>query len=114
MQQGHDFPGRVELELFLADALPKGWIEAAVHGDEATVLALRDQLDNPAFVRALAAQGWVAPHWAPEHGGRGLSTRDAQAAYVMLDEWEVPRIPRGAGFPLAAPTILQWSSEETK
>ncbi len=102
------------LEDFLAAELPAGWIEAARIGDEATVLALKEQLDNPAFVRRLGAAGWVAPHWAIEHGGRGLSMADAQAALNLLDEWEVPRTPRGSGLPLAAPTIAQWSSEETK
>ncbi|MEY2425769.1 MAG: hypothetical protein QOI61_1341 [Actinomycetota bacterium] len=71
-------------------------------------------VDNPAFVRALGEAGWVAPHWAPEHGGRGLTEEQALAVYAELDERELPRQPRGSGFILAAPTILQHSSEETK
>lgn len=70
--------------------------------------------DNPAFVRALGEAGWVAPHWAPEHGGRGLTEAEAIEVYRELDERELPRQPRGSGFVLAAPTILQHSSEETK
>ena len=102
------------LEQFLRDELPEGWIEAARSGDEARLDRLKDSLDNPGFVRCLGAAGWVAPHWAPEHGGRGLSIDDAQGALELLDSLEVPRVPRGSGFVLAAPTILQWSSEETK
>ncbi len=75
---------------------------------------LKDATDNPAFVRRLGAAGWVAPHWAPEHGGRGLSLEEAQAAIELLDSLEVPRVPRGSGFVLAAPTIQQWSSDDTK
>jgi len=102
------------LEDFLRDELPDGWIDAARSGDEARLLALKAQLDNPAFVRRLGGAGWVAPHWDPAYGGRGLSVEEAQACMELLDTLEVPRIPRGSGFVLAAPTILQWSSEETK
>jgi alkylation response protein AidB-like acyl-CoA dehydrogenase len=70
--------------------------------------------DNPGFVRRLGAAGWVAPHWAPEHGGRGLSEAAALGVYAVLDERELPRQPRGSGFVLAAPTILQHSEEATK
>jgi alkylation response protein AidB-like acyl-CoA dehydrogenase len=70
--------------------------------------------DNPSFVRALGEAGWVAPHWAPEHGGRGLTEEQALAVYAELDDRELPRQPRGSGFILAAPTILQWSEEATK
>jgi alkylation response protein AidB-like acyl-CoA dehydrogenase len=108
------FAGHAELVAFLAAELPAGWLEAAAAGDEATVLALRDALDKPAFVRRLGRAGWVAPDWSPEHGGRGLARSDALAALAFLDDHEVPRVPRGSGLPLAAPTILQWSSEGTK
>ena len=49
-----------------------------------------------------------------EHGGRGLSRDDARSALTLLALWEVPHVPRGSGLPLAAPTIQQWSSDETK
>ena len=102
------------LEQFLRDELPEGWIDAAEAGNEDRLAALKDAMDNPAFVRRLGAAGWVAPHWAPEHGGRGLSIEEAQRALEVLDSLEVPRVPRGSGFVLAAPTIQQWSSDDTK
>ena len=105
---------RDELHAFLADHLPAGWGNAVRAGDEGVVLALRAQLDSAAMVRDLGRAGWIAPHWDPAHGGLGLTLDEAQEVAVLLDSWEVPRIPRGAGFVLAAPTILQWSSEETK
>ncbi len=70
--------------------------------------------DNPGFVRALGEAGWVAPHWPVPHGGRGLTEAEALQVYAELDERELPRQPRGSGFVLAALTIMQWSSEETK
>ena len=109
-----DFPGHDELLAFLGAELPGGWGDAVRAGDGERVVALKRELDNPSFVRKLGAAGWVAPHWDAAHGGRGLTLEQAQAVYVLLDTWDVPRIPRGAGFTLAAPTIQRWASEETK
>ena len=103
-----------DLQTFLRLALPDGWSEAVAAGDEAAVLALRDALDKPAFVRELGDAGWVAPHWDKPYGGRGLGLDDARQVIDALDEWHVPRVPRGSGLPLAAPTILEWASDETK
>ena len=103
-----------ELRAFLAERLPEGWVEAAEAEDDDRLDALRAGMDNRAFVRQLGAAGWVAPHWAPEHGGRGLDESTARAVYTELDRLQVPRTPRGSGFVLAAPTILQWSEEATK
>lgn len=105
---------REELESFLEENLPDGWASAVRAGDLKTVLALKEDLDNRAFVRTLGGAGWVAPNWAVEYGGRGMEFNDARQVLDVLDDWEVPRTPRGAGLPLASPTILQWSSEETK
>ncbi len=109
-----DFPGRDELLRLLGEILPDGWAEAVATSDEATVLRLRDTLDNPSVVQALGEAGWVAPHFAVDHGGRGLDRADARRALTMLQLWEVPHVPRGSGLPLAAPTIDQWASDETK
>ena len=108
------FPGRDELESLLREVLPAGWADAVRAGDDDTLSAFRSSIDNPAIVAALGAAGWVAPHFAVEHGGRGLPDDDARAALGLLAAWEVPHVPRGSGLPLAAPTIRQWSTEETK
>ena len=75
---------------------------------------LQLSLGSPNIVRELGKLGWIAPHWAVEHGGRALSDADAAAVITRLDSLAVPRIPRGTGFVLAAPAIRQFSSEETK
>jgi alkylation response protein AidB-like acyl-CoA dehydrogenase len=108
------FAGRDELEELLRALLPRRW-EAAVHaGDDAEIVAMKADLDSPAIVRALGSSGWVAPHYAREHGGRGLSEAEARHALSLLAAWEVPHVPRGSGLPLAAPTIQQWASDATK
>ena len=109
-----DFPGRDELESLLGSLVPTGWRAALFEGDESELARLRTTIDNPALVEALGGAGWVAPHFAIEHGGRGLSEADARAALGVLAAWEVPHVPRGSGLPLAAPTIRQWASEDTK
>ena len=108
------FPGRDELESLLLDVLPTGWADAVRAGDDDTLSELRSSIDNPAIVARLGAAGWVAPHFAVEHGGRGLADDDARDALGLLAAWEVPHVPRGSGLPLAAPTIRQWASDETK
>ena len=108
------FPGREELESLLVELVGAEWVDAVRRGDEAAVLACRDAADRPAIVAALGRAGWVAPHLAVEHGGRGLSRDEAVAALTLLDLWEVPHMPQGSGLPLAAPTIDRWSSEPTK
>jgi len=105
---------RDELDAFLAVHLPEGWRDAVASGDDAAILARRKELDTAAFVAELGRAGWVAPGWDPAYGGRGADHDTALAVRSYLDELEVPRVPRGSGLPLAAPTILEWSSEETK
>lgn len=108
------FPGRSELEALLRELLPSGWEDAVRAGDDEAVQGLKATIHNPTVVAALGAAGWVAPHYAPEHGGRGLSVADARAALTLLVTWDVPHVPRGSGLPLAAPTIQQWAGDETK
>src|SRR3954468_24883581 len=103
-----------DLTAFLAAHLPAAWTAAVTDGDEDGVQALRDELDSRAFVRELGRAGWVAPDWPPAYGGRGLDRDAALAVAAELHRWGLPRIPRGAGLGLAAPTILQWSEEPTK
>ena len=95
-----DFSGRGELETLLDDVLPAGWADAARAGDAATVETLKATVHNPSVVHALGAAGWVAPHYAPEHGGRGLTRDDARRALTLLNRWDVPHVPRGSGLAL--------------
>jgi alkylation response protein AidB-like acyl-CoA dehydrogenase len=109
-----DFTGRVELEALLLALMPDAWWDAVAAADDARLDELKGALDNPARVRALGEAGWVAPHYAVEYGGRGLPRTEARRALSLLAWCEVPHVPRGSGLPLAAPTIEQWSTDETK
>ncbi|WP_419928894.1 acyl-CoA dehydrogenase family protein [Candidatus Poriferisocius sp.] len=109
-----EFPGRSELVTLVESLVPADWLDAARHGDEERLVSAKAGTDNPAIVRALGEAGWTAPHFPDDAGGRGLPRNEAEAVYRLLDTWEIPRTPRGSGMPLAAPTILEWSSDETK
>lgn len=109
-----DFPGRAELEELLRSILPEGWESALRSGDDHGVQQLRACLHRRTVVAEIGRAGWVAPHYDPEHGGRGLSVSDARAALTLLATWDVPHTPSGSGLALAAPTIQQWASDETK
>ncbi len=108
------FPGEHELRQLLDEVLPAGWAASVASGDEEATLAMRETLDNPTIVATLGRAGWVAPQYGTAFGGRGLSRSDAQAALGLLQDWHVPHVPRGSGLPLAAPTIDQWASDDTK
>jgi alkylation response protein AidB-like acyl-CoA dehydrogenase len=108
------FPGRDQLEALLADLLPEDWFDAIRSGSDSELDRVKATVDNAAIVRALGRAGWTAPHFLPEHGGRGLDRDDARAALTLLGAWEAPHVPRGSGMPLAAPTIDVWASDETK
>lgn len=109
-----DFPQRAELESLLRSLVPESWERAVMAGDEEHVLALREDMDNRAVTTALGEAGWVAPHYELAHGGRGLAVADARHALTLLVVWNMPHVPRGSGLPLAAPTIQQWASDDTK
>jgi len=109
-----DFPGRDDLEALLQTLLPPGWLEAVRSSDDDALQQLKTEIHNPTVVAQLGDEGWIAPHFDIEHGGRGLSRLEARSALTLLSVWEVPHVPRGSGLLLAAPTIQQWSSDETK
>lgn len=109
-----DFPGRDDLEALLQTLLPPGWLEAVRSSDDDALQQLKTEIHNPTVVAQLGNEGWIAPHFDIEHGGRGLSRLEARSALTLLSVWEVPHVPRGSGLLLAAPTIQQWSSDETK
>lgn len=99
-------PWHGELVAFLEALLPSGWADAVRSEDEQGLLALKKSVDNPAMVRALGHAGWIAPHWPPEYGGRGMGVGDAQQVAALLDTWEVNRIPRGSAPPLSGSVQL--------
>jgi len=62
--------------------------------------------------KVVAAAGWTAPHFSPEHGGRGLARRASAVARSAFKSFGALRPPGGLGLLMAAPTILTQGSSE--
>ena len=56
--------------------------------------------------RIVAEAGWTAPHFALEHGGRGLPAARPGTVRAAFADYGALRPPGGLGLLLAAPTIL--------
>lgn len=76
--------------------------------------------DDPPFEGRLEWQGilqkgrWVAPSWAPEHGGRGLDVLTNLACAELLGEYDAPGTAGIYGVANVGPTIAQWGTAEQK
>ena len=62
--------------------------------------------------RVVAAAGWAAPHFAPEHGGRGLHRRAQVVVRSAFAKSGALLPPGGLGLLMAAPTILTQGTPE--
>ena len=62
--------------------------------------------------RLVAAEGWSAPHFPPEHGGRGLPVGSVRAVHAAFAAYGALRPPAGLGLMMAAPTITTHGSPE--
>ena len=93
---------------FIADLVGPDW-----HGIGALSADERDRFSKSARA-ALAARGWVAPHWPVEYGGAGLGP----AEYVVLaEELSSAAIPFGSdsdafGIGMLGNTMLRWAKPE--
>lgn len=94
---------REEIRSSLSPAAPEpGWRE--------TYLAMSDD-EQRAFDdrhrKALKEAGWLAAHWPPEFGGRGLSAAQDIVLKIELQRLDFPPVERGIGFHHAAATLIQ-------
>ena len=64
-----------------------------------------------AWAAALAARGWITPHWPAEYGGAGL---DTLREFVLQEEMMRARVPtvNGIGAFLLGPTLLEHGTTE--
>jgi alkylation response protein AidB-like acyl-CoA dehydrogenase len=67
-----------------------------------------------AWQRELQTGRWVAPQWAPEHGGRGLDVLTALECGEYLAEIGAPGLAGIFGVFNVGPTIAQWGTAEQK
>jgi alkylation response protein AidB-like acyl-CoA dehydrogenase len=63
-------------------------------------------LSVDAWWEVVADAGWTAPHFASEHGGRGLPRSAINAVRAAFAEFGALRPPGGLGLLMAAPTII--------
>ena len=98
---------RRALVAFLAEALPPDWDEVAKDGpgSEAQVAF------SHGFCGALAARGWLTPHWPVEVGGGGASAwRHAILGEELWSRGE-PRGPQYMNVNWIGPAILRYGTE---
>jgi alkylation response protein AidB-like acyl-CoA dehydrogenase len=69
-------------------------------------------LSVDAWWDVVADAGWTAPHFAPEHGGRGLHRGAVNAVRAAFADFGALRPPGGLGLLMAAPTILTHGTPE--
>jgi len=62
--------------------------------------------------KLVASAGWTAPHFRPEHGGRGLARRSPTTVRSAFAVHGALRPPGGLGLLMAAPTILTHGTPE--
>ncbi|MGH2587916.1 MAG: acyl-CoA dehydrogenase family protein [Dehalococcoidia bacterium] len=63
--------------------------------------------------RALAGQGWIAPHWPKEYGGAGMSPGEQFIFNEELAEARVPS-PGGSGVSMIGPILIMYGTPEQK
>jgi alkylation response protein AidB-like acyl-CoA dehydrogenase len=103
-----------ELDEWLRAYLPAGWMEAVDSGDEEAFSRVRSQLDDAAFLQAIGRAGWAQASWPEAYGGRSLDPAEATQVEERKNHYRLPRSFNLLGFGLAAPTIMQWGTEEQK
>jgi alkylation response protein AidB-like acyl-CoA dehydrogenase len=66
-----------------------------------------------AWMKKLAAKGWIAPAWPKEYGGAGMTVMQQ---FVFNEEMAKARVPRpgGIGVGFAGPTIIVYGTEQQK
>jgi alkylation response protein AidB-like acyl-CoA dehydrogenase len=102
-----------ELLDWLRTALPEGWIDSIDRDDEDGFKAARTRLDDNQFLKDIGAEGWAMPQWSRANGGRGIDDpAELRAVDELKNRYRIPRSFNILGFGLAAPTILQWGTEE--
>ncbi len=98
---------RRALGAFLDESLPPDWDEIAKDGPGSEAQAAFSR----GFCAALAARGWLTPHWPPEYGGRGASAW--QHAVLGEELWSrgEPRGPQYMNVNWIGPAIMRFGSE---
>jgi alkylation response protein AidB-like acyl-CoA dehydrogenase len=81
------------------------------HTEEEDLAVLEDARS---WQRRKAADGWAAPHWPVEHGGRGLPPMLAGVFAAEERNYDVAGNMFSVGVGMAGPTIIEWGTEDQR
>ena len=91
----------------------RGWLEANLPAP------LRGRTDRPPpdeimpWYRALAARGWVAPHWPKQHGGMGATLAQQIVLTQELARLSAPQLPI-QGINHIGPILMRFGTDAQK
>ncbi len=107
-----------EQQAFRAEV--RAWLDAAIPAEiEARFPADMQELTEEQywwtrdFRRKLGERGWLAPTWAREYGGGGLTTDHQMVLEEELGRRRIPNLG-DLGINLGAPAIHHWGTDEQK
>jgi alkylation response protein AidB-like acyl-CoA dehydrogenase len=104
---------RRAVETWLENTVPREWRDALARGGVVELRRVRPRDVYERWYPAFAASGLVAPTWAPEYGGLGVSNATARIIDDVLAPQHLGRL-NPLGLSLAGPTLLSWGSEEQR
>jgi len=108
---------RAEFRDWLADALPKGWVDAVESGDDATLEKIKaDSGFNPfAWQGTIGTSPYAAPLWPKEYGGLSGEVWMQQVIRSELVRHRLPTVSINLlGVGLAGPTLIEHGTEAQK
>ncbi len=98
---------QTEVRTFLAEKLPLAISQKVKLGKSVS----KEELTH--WTRILDEQGWAAPHWPVEYGGRGWSLIERHIFDVECRAAHAPPLS-GFGFNMVGPAIARFGSEAQK
>ena len=66
------------------------------------------------FQRRLYEDGWAAPHWPVQYGGRGATLTQSAIYFEELGRARAPLPANVLGLLLGGPTLMSWGTDEQK
>jgi alkylation response protein AidB-like acyl-CoA dehydrogenase len=105
---------RAEVQTLIREGLPEAYRSGS--GDWEKDRKSEHAADRDAAKQwqdALAAKGWVAPHWPKEYGGAGLSPMEQ---FIFKQEMAIAQAPSvgGQGVSQLGPTLIVHGTDEQK
>jgi len=104
---------RSDVRQFIKQNLPLEWLRSI----ENNAVVEPDDPTQRAFLKkwrsALAARGWIAPHWPQEYGGGGMTQGEQFTFNEEMAEARAPDVG-GFGVTMIGPTLILYGTDEQK